>query len=1257
MAVELREHPRFSTYVNARLLFADGTALDCQVLDYSQSGMHLLWPHGQPQNTNGTLTLELSLDQQKTNVKVEWVFCNEQHAGVRLHQADDRLFLQLQEFNQNHRNVKKLSPEQRKKYLELFHQEANALIDRLPKLWLPEFLEGTFTKANMARNTTEQQQWLRLEKQSKDKAAALHQKFTQNLKRQLELWSEGKPEYSAENQQASGDMRLSLVQQAEFEDWLLAKVTSSHLQSRLAHMTFELRQLLDTLSDASIENCFNPIGPGTVTEAFRDALEKLQLPQEARALAFETFEQIAGGNLQTTYQNLVKQIDIPLTFRYRRPTPEKQENAPQQNQNNGGGSGSGNNGSGNNGSGNNSGSSNSDAGNISPISSSAGSGSAARNMQPAHYNEQTLQNFQRHQEEARQAYSNIQNLLQLRYQRFEQAALAQDALPAAEPELISNVLSHVAQQQSLAQGHVREHVEKALAEKDVSLPAESRDAIDTLEHVTQHLLSSDQVAEFIKPFIERLGWPLLQLMLKDASLLFNPDHPGRQVLNQLAKLGQLTTSGEAQITARLQSLVDPVVHNISNDESSLDELLESLQGLVSGAERKARQNAERVAQAAEGEHKLQKVRRQIEHLVGKDSSDRTLPSCVVEWLQQGWQQILALLLLREGPDSKRFKGAVKLYRQVLALFNPDNSGRRELLQRFQPMMELARAELDRLNGSLPEHQRWYDEIMAAAESHLNQGEIREAIDLPTFVAKPAEVVPEGRGVRRAMNLQIGDWLLLVEQDQAVSVVWIAQDASKFACVNHSGMKVVDFTLAELARAFDEGRVKRMYEQDESAVDQGVDKLVQQIYRDLSEQANIDALTGLTNRQHFLRQLQERFQASLRNPAPCTLAMIDIDQFKLINKNYGVDGGDTCLQAVATMLEEECKDALCARIGSNEFAVLLNHADMEQAEASIKLLKKNIEGTAISSGSDSFHIHISVGLAAMNADITDASDLVEQAESACLIAKEKGGSRIVQYEFDDAGRLRHDEFMAWGNKLNQALANNQLQVLCVPITAIQERHKGTRQYEIIISIRDKNGAQIPPLEYLQAAENYNRMYMLDRWTLEQLVQWLHDHPNAAQSISRFVLRLSGHAINDESLLAYIFEQAREKDVPVKKLCFELNETSAIRNLEDAADFMHEMRSLGCQFVLSDFGTGQSSFEYLKALPVDYVKIDHSFIDGLHTSSADYALVKSIQEITHFMAKKTIAEYSANNNVWEILRSIGIDFVVGAPAEYQPLEKLG
>lgn len=1233
MAVEQREHPRFTTYLNATLNSADGQQYPCQVLDYSQTGVHLLWPHGTPASTR-QLTLALAFSDQTIKVPVDWVFNNDQHAGVQFQQPDNKLFLRLQEYNQATRNQRRITDEQKQRYLQLLQQEAANVRERLLRQWLPDFLEATFEKANMARNTADQQQWLRLEKQTKTNANGMLKSFQQRLQEQLQRWLQGQPEASREQQPDQADLRLSLVQQADFEDWLLAKVTASHLQSKLANMSFELRQLLDTLSAARMEDTFNPIGPTTVTEAFRDSLDALQLPQEARALAFSVYEQVALTTLQTSYQNLIRQIDIPLTFRYRRAIPAAAA-APAAAT-----------------------TSTTTAAPARPGGTTKDNRPAATASQPAGGNQgQSLQSFQRHQQEAKQAYANIQNLLSLRYQRLEQTDLnPAESLPAAAPQQVSEIVTHLAHQHSMAEGHVRESVEKALAAQEVSLPAESRDAIDTLEQVTHHLLSSEQVADFIKPFIERLGWPLLQLMLKDPSLLFNPEHPGRLVLNQLAKLGQLTTSGEAQLSSKLQSLIDPVLQRLDQDEQSLEELLENLQTLVGGAERKARQNAERVAQAAEGEHKLNKIRQRIGQLIGKDIANRTLPNSVVEWLQQGWHPLLSLLLLREGKDSKRFQGAVKLYRQVLALFSPANSGRQELLPKFRPLLDLSRAELDRLHGSLPAHQLWHQAILEAATEHLQSGTIREAIDLPAWTEEPAAVVPEGRGTRRVMNLQVGDWLLLVEPDQAVSVVWIAQDASRFACVNHSGMKVVDFTLAELATAFDEGRVKRLYEQDESAVDRGLDKLVQQIYRDLSEQANIDPLTNLTNRQHFLRLLQEHIVTSLRSATPCTLLMVDIDQFKLINKNYGVEGGDLCLQQVAGLLRDAMPDALCARLGSNEFALFFLHTDTEQAEASAKILKRRIESSRINSPAGEFSVHLSIGLATTNADTAGAAELVEQAESACQLAKEKGGSRIVSYQTDDSSRQRHEEFMAWGNKLNQALSNNQLQVLCVPINPIQDRHRHSRQYEIMISIRDERGAQIPPQDYLQAAENYNRMYLLDRWTLEQLVQWLHDHPQQAAGISRFMLRLSGHAINDESLLAYIFEQAREKDVPVKKLCFELNETSAIRNLEDAADFMHEMRSLGCQFVLSDFGTGQSSFEYLKVLPVDYVKIDHSFIDGLHASAADYALVKSIQEIARFMAKKTIAEYSPNNNAREILRTIGIDFMAGAPGEYEPLEQL-
>ena len=485
MAAELRENPRFTTYIDARLILASGEAFDCQVADFSQSGMHLLWPHQPPVDTSGTHRLDMKLDDEQMTTDVQWIYCNEQHAGIHFVRQDDQLFLHLQEFNQRHRKGKKISDTQRGQFTAIFRQEVESLSERLPKAWLPEFLEATFEKANLAHNTTEQQQWLRLEKSCKEQANALLSHFVGNINRQYSRWSEGQAEYSPEHEPQTGELRLSLVQQADFEDWLLSKVTASHLQSRLAHLTFELRQLLDTLSGAPVEYCFNPIGPGTVTEAFRDAAEKLKLSQEARTLAFEVFERVASGLLQNSYQTLVKKIDIPLTFRFRR-QPAAQPNS----------TGTGGYGYSNGNGGNNNGNGNSGAGyqgNAAPAASGAANASYG----------DTMVSFQRHQEEARQAYANIQNLLKLRYQRIETPG--EELLPQAGPEQVTEVVSALASDISLKDGHISEAVEKVLAQQEVSLPAESRDAIDTLEQVTQHLITSEQVAGFVKPFIEQLG--------------------------------------------------------------------------------------------------------------------------------------------------------------------------------------------------------------------------------------------------------------------------------------------------------------------------------------------------------------------------------------------------------------------------------------------------------------------------------------------------------------------------------------------------------------------------------------------------------------------------------------------------------------------------------------------------------------------------------------------------------------------------------
>jgi diguanylate cyclase (GGDEF)-like protein len=1254
--MDKRKKTRFESHVKARLIAADGSSHACHVVDFSQEGLRVYWPKEEDLilKSKDLLQLYMTLEDSPLNITVECLYQEGNSAGLKLHNPSNEIFLQLQSFNQANRNNGALSAEKRSHYKDKFQQRVKESSQSIIKQWLSEFLDELFNQANKAHNNNEQQALFSAEKHVKEQGSKIQKSFLSIIAGQLKCWSDGLPpiSFDKDSKTDSQGHSLSLVQQDDFEDWLLSKVASTHLQSRLSHSSFEVRQLLDMISKACPENCFNPLSANIVTEAFREAVEPLEIEKHARQIAFEIFQQVAGQQLQAAYQWLIKQIDVPLAFR--NPRSLKTANAPS--------------------------ASDSDINNETmqepqilpgsqqtPVQEQRSTHGFSKASYVAPTNSDSMQTFRQNQSEAQQAYSNIQNLLALRYQRFEGGITSNNAedelslptMPAANHGQVQSALQKLWQQSNTQPGRIRQNLEQALATADIGLPMANREAIDTLEHVTQNLVSSEQISDFIKPFIAKLEQPLSMIMLNDPSMMFNPQHPGRVALNSISKLGRMTTTGQDRVSEKLDLMLQTI--DINSSAEALESQLQSLQlgvdTMLAEAERRAKMNADRVAQAAEGKHRVHQARAKIAHLITKDTSGRTLPTVVMEWLEQGWKPLLTLIYLRETVESKRFRGAVKLYRQVLSLFNPSNAARKELLERFYPLIKIMHHELNKLNGNRPEHTRWHNEINLAAEQHLESGEIEEVTEVPAEVEEEKPIL-KGKGVRRALNLQVGDWLLMVESDKNVAVVWVAEDGSKFACVNHSGMKVVDFTLEQLAVALDNGSIKRLYEQEESAVDQSLDALVKQIYNDLSAQANTDALTQINTRQHFMRHLKEETAKSHRSDLIHTLCMIDIDQFKLINSEYGVEGGDECLKAIAKVLLKASKNKNdCARMGSNEFAILFQHSDLSRGEEQARALKKKLEKLEIISAKHKFRIHLSMGVSELNYQISDEINLVAFAESACLSAKEKGGSRVYRYIENDHARIKRDEFMSWANKLNQALESDQLQLLCLPVTAIQETEKKQRQYEVIISIEDENGTQVPPLEYLQAAEHYNRMYLIDRWTLEQLIKWMSTHPDEVANIDRFMIKLSGYSMNDDSLLAFIFDQAQEHDIPVNKFCFELNETSAIQDIEDAVDFMYEMRSLGCEFTLSDFGTGQSSFEYLKRLPVNYVKIDHTFIKELVTSSADYAMVKSIHEIAHFMAKKTIAEQVNDEDTLNILRSIGIDLAMGGELmEAIPLDQL-
>ncbi len=292
------------------------------------------------------------------------------------------------------------------------------------------------------------------------------------------------------------------------------------------------------------------------------------------------------------------------------------------------------------------------------------------------------------------------------------------------------------------------------------------------------------------------------------------------------------------------------------------------------------------------------------------------------------------------------------------------------------------------------------------------------------------------------------------------------------------------------------------------------------------------------------------------------------------------------------------------------------------------------------------VTMSVGLVPITKDTDSTSSLMQCAESSCTVAKDIGGNRVQIYHSSHTRLSQRNEVMKWVARIDRALDEGTLHLRCQRIMPIQQTVPGADYYEILLGMTDEQGKPVSAQDFIKAAEWYNRVPEVDRWVIRNTFRWIADNREMLSDIGAFSINLSGRSLNDEGLMASIVEEIKTTKVSINKICFEITETAGIANLSDAGEFIARMKQhTGCMFSLDDFGTGLSSYAYLKDLPVDFLKIDGAFVRDMVNEPNDYAVVKSIAEIGHFMGKKVIAEYVEDDITLEHLRTIGVDYVQG------------
>ena len=419
------------------------------------------------------------------------------------------------------------------------------------------------------------------------------------------------------------------------------------------------------------------------------------------------------------------------------------------------------------------------------------------------------------------------------------------------------------------------------------------------------------------------------------------------------------------------------------------------------------------------------------------------------------------------------------------------------------------------------------------------------------------------------------------------------------------------------------------------------KLTQQ----LSWYASHDTLTGLMNRREFEHQIAAALHSAKHEGHTHALLYIDLDQFKVVNDTCGHSAGDVLLQLLAKMLQTEMRDSdVLARLGGDELGVLLPHCPPNQAMLIADQLRQSIKNFRFVWDSRSFEIGASIGLVEINHDSKSMTDLLMAADQACYLAKDQGRNRVHQYMESDLKLAQRQGEMQWVSRLNEAFERNYFRLFALPIVHLGAQ--GEEHDEVLIRIQNNKGDLILPGAFIPAAERYDLMVAIDRWVIRAVC----DHVRTERLAQRpngtlYSVNLSGTSLNDEGLHDYILAQFAEFGADPTRICFEITETAAIANLPKAQVFMSRLKALGCRFSLDDFGSGLSSFAYLKALPVDYLKIDGMFIRDIKSNAINCALVKAINEVGHVMGMLTVAEYVEDEETLSLVRGLGVDYAQG------------
>ncbi len=797
------------------------------------------------------------------------------------------------------------------------------------------------------------------------------------------------------------------------------------------------------------------------------------------------------------------------------------------------------------------------------------------------------------------------------------------------------------------------------------LTADSLNQLDLVDNLFGTIKSQLDVSQELRPALGGLHIPLAKLALLDQHFFLDRGHPARIVLDKLAKLSSSANFPNKALETRITEIVDQIVADYDSDNAVFDNALLKIDKLVAQQERALSRNVERVVRIQEGQEKLLKAQQAVDKVIAAKVRTEHAPRVLVDLVDSGLRDLLVLTHIKEGPHSRGWKDQLKTLDQFSLWLDERNQGDANDEMMTQRGLE-AETLIDMLEqqiaSALPTsvaHQHALDELREIVAGTRAVDFINGSGSVPQQLVEPAQVrakiedLPRlRRWVMRVEELETGTWLTYRDkagQKLRMQLAWTSQERDRFIFVNERGQKIADLSNIQLARQLSRGMQPPAPADKLSVVDKSLYQTLEHVQKTLSFARNHDTLTKLINRATFLDQMGRALRHAQQKLSQHAVLYLNIDQFSLVNEVYDRVHGDQVLLEFARLLAQlHSKKSSSARIESDSFAVLLLDRSMEQAMQIAEKIRRDIEVSSVDINGEKIGFTVSVGVVPIREHSPDVGQILNTARTTMHLAKQQGRNRVVQYEEDQSSASTYTkDKLRVKRDLEQAVATDRFVLQAQPI--VQTRITGDvveqQHYELLLGLANKDGSLASPQDFIVSAERYGFMTLVDRWVVKEAFSWISQLMDAQKVVPSLSINLSGTSVTDDSFMDYLFEQISEYGVGTSRICFEITETGTISNLVKAADFVRAFRNIGCKFSIDDFGTGLASHNYLRELPVDYVKIDGSFVTNIHNNRNDYAIARSINDLAHFLGQETIAESVENDKIVEKLREIGVDYLQG------------